>query len=80
MKTIAAVLVYGIIWGAFHFLGIETMQKKVLANQQNYSPKTVHFCQHLTSWSKALISFFVALLVPVLAILGLEILHALGIK
>ena len=75
MKTIAAVLVYGIIWGAFHFLLIERLQRNVLANKQNYSPKTVHFCQHQTLWSKALISFFVALLVPVLVILVLEILR-----
>ncbi len=68
MEIIAPIILYGILWGAFHFWGYDKSVKKVLANPQDYSRFTAALCQKLGLFPQLLVSFVTALLVPLLII------------
>jgi hypothetical protein len=68
IEIIAPIILYGILWGAFHFWGYDKSVKKVLANPQNYSKFTVALCKKLGLFPQLLVSFVTALLVPLLVI------------
>jgi hypothetical protein len=67
-EIIVPIILYGVLWGAFHFWGYDKSVKKVLANPQNYSKFTVAFCKKLGLFPQLLVSFVTALLVPLLGI------------
>jgi ABC-type nitrate/sulfonate/bicarbonate transport system permease component len=62
---IILVAAYGVAWSGFHFWGFERQKKKVLADPQEFSERTVRFYTESTTLEKALWSVLVALSVPV---------------
>lgn len=68
IEIIVPIILYGILWGAFHFWGYDKSVEKVLANPQNYSKFTVALCKKLGLFPKLLVSFVTALFIPLLVI------------
>lgn len=73
MEILTLVLLYGLIWGLYHFWGFNVTIGKVLSNPENYSSRTVNFYKKLNTVPKAILSFLVALSVPFVFVIVLWI-------
>lgn len=62
------IIAYGLGWGSLYFFDFEKMRQRVLANPSGYSNWKVRFFTNLTFLKKAILSFFIALVAPVIAI------------
>lgn len=67
-ELILPIILYGILWGAFHFWGYSKTIQKVKTNPEKYSKFTILICQRLTLFPKIVISFLTAVLIPFLVI------------
>jgi len=64
MEIILIIVLFGLIWGAWHFFGLRRRKKEVLSNPSEYSQRNVNFYKKLSPLRMAILSFFTAL-VPV---------------
>ncbi len=65
MELSIIVAVYGISWGLFYFLGFRRKKQRVLKNPSSYSSRVFRFYNHTTNFQLAILSFVLALAVPV---------------
>jgi len=65
MELLIIVAAYGIGWGLFYFLGFRRRKQKVLKNPSGYSSRVYRFYSHTTRFEQAILSFILALAVPV---------------
>jgi hypothetical protein len=67
-ELILPIILYGILWGAFHYWDYSKTIQKVITNPEKYSNFTILLCKRLTPFPKIIISFLTALLVLFLVI------------
>ena len=79
MEILVIILLYGLIWGVFHFWGIDRTIGKVISNPDRYSFRKVELCKRLTFLPKVILSFLIALSVPLGLFVILWFLKILGI-
>lgn len=80
MEILILILLYGLIWGLYHFWGFNVTIGKVLSNPENYSSRTVRFYKKLNNVPKAILSFLVALSVPFIFVIVLWILKTINLQ
>jgi hypothetical protein len=77
MELFSVILLYGVLWGAFHFWGYGKTAREVLSNPGQYSPRKVNFYKRLTFFPQAALSFLTALACWIIAKLLSTVIHLL---